>query len=295
VVRAAVLDGYGDLLPGGRYPVAVVRVSLPPGFVDANVHPAKREVAYRDADAVAGLVSTAVRDALSTADLRRSGDVAMDLDSSLRPVAADSAFADVTVIGQYRGLYLLCEADDDLLVVDQHAAHERVNFERLRAAVADEDVATRDVDPPATLALSPAEAALVEAHADRLTALGFDVAPFGGSTVRVAGVPAPLGRPADPEALREVLAALEAAPAGLADGGDVPGSAAAREDLLRDLACHPSLKAGEDLSAETAAALVDRLGQCERPYTCPHGRPTVLSIEESALARGFGRTATRFD
>jgi DNA mismatch repair protein MutL len=282
-VRAAVVDGYGDLLPGGRYPVAVVRVSLPPAFVDANVHPAKREVAYRDADAVADAVEAAVRDALSTADLRRTGEVAMDLDATLRPTDRDSVLGDVTVIGQYRGLYLLCEADD-LLVVDQHAAHERVNFERLRRA-ADGAVETREFDPPRTVSLTPAEGALVEAHADELGRLGFGVEPFGGRTVRLTRVPAPLGRPADADALRETLAAL-----------DGPGSVAdRREELLRELACHPSLKAGDDLSREEAGALVERLGECETPYACPHGRPTVLSIAEASLAKGFQREGVRFD
>jgi DNA mismatch repair protein MutL len=326
-VRAAVVDGYGSLLPGGRYPIAAVRVWVPPAFVDANVHPAKEEVAYRDEEAVSEAVAAAVRDALSTADLRRTGEVAMDLDASLAPLDGESAFADATVLGQFRGLYLLCEADDDLLVVDQHAAHERVNFERLRAAVAgdgdgDSDVddvgaggvrplsdgsddatrpaepagvreapgplPVRELEPPATLTLSPGEAALVEAHADALERLGFGLDPFGGRTYRLTSVPAPLGRPADADALRETLAAL--------DEGETEGRdpAAVREDMLRDLACHPSLKAGDELSGEAATDLLRRLGQCDQPYACPHGRPTVLSVAEETLAKGFERGETRF-
>jgi DNA mismatch repair protein MutL len=328
-LRAAVVDGYGSLLPGGRYPVAVVRVWLPPSFVDANVHPAKEEVAYRDETAVADAVATAVEEALSTADLRRTGEVAMDLDASLAPLAGESAFADATVIGQFRGLYLLCEADDDLLVVDQHAAHERVTFERLRAAVDgsaraptrdpggvrpidddagpgrargrdpdDEDrgLPVRTLDPPETLSLSPAEAALVDAHAETLERLGFGLEAFGGRTYRLTAVPAPLGRTLDPDGLRETLAALDESGDGGTTGDASPRDpAAVREDMLRDLACHPSLKAGDDLSTDEATALVRRLGQCDRPYACPHGRPTVLSIEERTLAKGFERGETRFD
>jgi DNA mismatch repair protein MutL len=328
-VRAAVVDGYGSLLPAGRYPVAVVRVWLPPSFVDANVHPAKEEVAYRDEAAVADAVATAVEAALSTADLRRTGEVAMDLDASLAPLSGDSAFADATVIGQFRELYLLCEADGDLLVVDQHAAHERVTFERLRAAVEgsaspvaesaggvrpvqdgspgaraggpDPDdegrgLPVRTLDPPETLSLSPGEAALVEAHAETLERLGFGLEAFGGSTYRLTAVPAPLGRTLDPDGLRETLAALdESGGEGATDGAKARDPAAVREDMLRDLACHPSLKAGEDLPTDEATALVRRLGQCDRPYACPHGRPTVLSIEERTLAKGFERGGTRFD
>ncbi|WP_117594300.1 DNA mismatch repair endonuclease MutL [Haloprofundus halophilus] len=283
VVRRAAVRGYGNLLSNGRFPVAVVAVSLPPELVDANVHPAKERVAFRDESAVADAVETAVNDALTTADLRRSAAVAMNLDSSLASVSHDSDFDDVSVIGQFRELYLLCEADDDLLVVDQHAAHERVNYERLRAALDGEEVASVDVDPAQTLSLSPPEAAAVEAHRETLSRLGFDLDPFGGSAFRLTAVPAPLGRVLDADALRDTLDTLRA--------GAKPEEL--RDELLKDLACHPSLKAGDTLSGEDATALLRRLGECDQPYACPHGRPTVLSIEEEALVRGFQRGQSR--
>ncbi|WP_313692872.1 DNA mismatch repair endonuclease MutL [Halorarum halobium] len=281
-LRRAVVAGYGTLLPSGREPVAVVRLSLPAAAVDANVHPAKERVALREGDAVADAVETGVRDALTTADLRRSGEVAMDLDSSLAPVeGADSEFADATVIGQFRDLYVLCETDDGLLVVDQHAAHERVNFERLRAALADEAVPSAEVDPAATVSLDPGAAAAVEGNADALAELGFAFDRFGGTTYRVTGAPAPLGRVADADALGETAASL--------DGGE----ADPREAALADLACHPSLKAGDALDRETASRLVERLGECEQPHACPHGRPTTLTVGEATLADGFERHGRR--
>lgn len=279
-VRRAVERGYGTLLPRGRHPVAVVSVSLPPASVDANVHPAKAEVAVSARDAVEAAVETGVNDALATADLRRSGEVAMGLEESLEPREEESALSEATVIGQFRDSYLLCGEGDDLLVIDQHAAHERVNFERLQAAVSGAGVEQVDLSPPETLSLSPAEAAVVEEHADELAAMGFDAEPFGGTTVKLSAVPAPLGRPADSGAFRETLAALAR--------GDDPDDA--RETALADLACHPSLKAGDALENEEAQALVDRLGQCEQPFSCPHGRPTVLSVSEETLAAGFERT-----
>jgi len=288
-LRRAVSRGYGSLLAGGREPVAAVRLDLPAWAVDPNVHPAKERVAIRGGDRVVEAVEAGVREALTTADLRRSGEVAMDLDSSLSPVeGADSAFADATVLGVFRDLYVVCEADDDLLVVDQHAAHERVNFERLRDALADEAVPSVDLDPAETLTLDPPTAAAVEEHRDALGTLGFAVEPFGGTAYRVTAVPAPLGRVADAGALREVAADLAAS-------GGAGGDAAAtlREDLLADLACHPSLKAGDALDPGTATRLLERLGQCERPYACPHGRPTVLSIAEGTLAAGFERPGSR--
>ncbi|GGC69244.1 DNA mismatch repair endonuclease MutL [Haloferax sulfurifontis] len=285
-LRRAVADGYGTLLPDGREPVGVVSVRLPPAWVDHNVHPAKDEVGFRDADAVAEAIEASVRDALSTADLRRSGEVAMDLDSSLAPVEAASVFDDLRVIGRFRGLYLLCEAGDELLVVDQHAAHERINYERLREAVESAGVESVAVDPPATVSLSPTDAALLDANRDLVEGLGFRVAEFGdgdgAGTYRVEAVPAPLGRPFAPDALADVVADV-------ASGDDTDP----RAELLRDLACHPSIKAGDDLTDDEAARVVERLGSCETPYTCPHGRPTVLSIDEKTFVRGFGRRSGR--
>ena len=278
-IQRAVERGYGSLLPRGRHPVAVVACEVPPEAVDANVHPAKAEVGLAAREAVETAVETAVSDATTTADLRRSGEVAMDLESSLSPKEAESALADVAVVGQFRDLYVLCADGDDLLVIDQHAAHERVNYERLRAAVGDAAVESVELDPPETVSLSPREASVVAEQGEALAAMGFDAAPFGGATVKLSAVPAPLGRVADVDAFRETVAAL-------AEGASVDDG---RDAVLADLACHPSLKAGDALSDDEAARLVERLGQCDQPFACPHGRPTVLSIDEEALIRGFER------
>jgi DNA mismatch repair protein MutL len=292
-LRRAVERGYGSLLPGDRHPLAVVCVSLPPERVDQNVHPGKREVRFRDREAVEASVERAVAAALSTEDLARSAEAALDWEAAdidaegegeSGPTPARSRFDDLTVIGQFRGLYVLCEADDDLLVVDQHAAHERINYERLRELVDEAGaVESLSVDPPATLSLAPGPAAALDAHREAVEALGFRVESFGGGTYRVTGVPAPLGRAADPGEIRDLLDAFLA--------GETPEDP--RDALLADVACHPSLKAGAELSREDCAALLDDLGACRQPYACPHGRPTVVSIDESTLATSFGRSETR--
>ena len=284
-LRRAVVEGYADLLPDGRAPVAAASVSVPDGWADHNVHPRKREVRLRAPDAVADAVASAVADALSTADRRRSEDLSMELGDAVEPFSpSDTAFEDATFLGQFRGLYLLCEFDGDLLVVDQHAAHERINYERLRAAV-DGDAPTAPIDPPATVSLAPAQYAVAESRQGTLAEFGYDVDPFDESAVRVRSVPAPLSRPADPDSVRDAIDALRR--------GETPDDG--RADLLTDLACHPSLKAGDDLTDAEAAALLDRLGGCDNPYDCPHGRPTVLTVDEETLVRGFGRRSTRLE
>jgi DNA mismatch repair protein MutL len=283
-LRRAVHRGYGTLLPEDRHPVAALDVCLPPDAVDPNVDPHKRRVGLRAPEAVRAAVAEVVSDALSTADLRRAATTETDLGAALAAPGSGAAFEDVRVIGQYRDLYLLCEDGEDLLVVDQHAAHERVNYERLRAALADEPIPAAPVEPPATLSLSPGGVTVVEERRDDLETLGFEVESFGGGTVRVSAVPAPLGRRASPAALRDAVDALR--------GGE---DASRRDALVADLACHPSLKAGDDVSVEEARTLLDELGACDQPYACPHGRPTVLSVSESTLASGFEREHRRLE
>ncbi|MEA1932159.1 MAG: DNA mismatch repair endonuclease MutL [Euryarchaeota archaeon] len=283
-LRQAVLSGYGSLVAGNRYPVAAIDVDPPAGTVDPNVHPAKEEVGLTAREAIETAVERAVSEALTTADIRRTDAAATDLETELRAVDRADPFGEVRVIGPFRDLYLLCEDGDELLVVDQHAAHERVNYERLRATVADEGVPTAPLDPPETVSVGPGAAAAAETHADLLADLGFDIEPFGGGTLRVSGLPAPLGRVAETDALVETLDRLAA--------GHQPDDR--RDALLSDLACHPSLKAGDRLTTGEAEQLLERLGECEQPFACPHGRPTVCSLDESTLAAGFERGSTRF-
>ena len=283
-LRRAVLRGYGSLVAGSRYPIAAIDIEPPARTVDPNVHPAKEEVGLTVREAIEAAVQRAVSEALTTADARRTDAAATDLETELAAVDRSDPFGEVRVIGPFRDLYLLCEDGDELLVVDQHAAHERVNYERLRATVADEGVPTAPLDPPETVSVGPAAAAAAEGHADLLADLGFEVDTFGGDTLRVSGLPAPLGRVAETDLLVETLDRLAA--------GHQPND---RQDaLLADLACHPSLKAGDRLTTNEAEQLLARLGECEQPFACPHGRPTVCSLDESTLAAGFERGSTRF-
>jgi len=279
-VRAATVDGYGTLLPEDRYPVAVVRVDVPPERVDVNVHPAKKEVRFVDEDAVRRVVSAAVRDALTNEDLARRAEMELDAPVGVE-TSEDSAFAGAEVIGQFRDLYLLCESGDDLLVVDQHAAHERVNYEELRAEF-NGSVPSTELDEAVTVDLSPDEAAVVEERRDALRSNGFRVEEFGGGLYRVRGVPAPMGRVGDVGLVHDVLDRFVA-------GEEVD----LRNEVLKDVACHPSLKAGDELTREEATELVRSLGGCEQPFACPHGRPTVLSVNERRIAEGFERGGVR--
>lgn len=284
-IRDAIRAGYGSLLPSDRYPIAVVSVSVPTEFVDVNVHPSKNDVRFTEEEQVASCVKRAVSRALSDVDLSRRDEFEFDAE----PISPEtdpnglSPFDELSVIGQFRELYLLCETGDELLVVDQHAAHERVTYEQLRERAAGA-INSVTLDPPLTLSLTPAEAATIKANRDAIEAVGFRLEAFGSDTYRVTAMPAPLGRVADSEAVHDTLDSFFT--------GEAPDDP--RDALLAELACHPSFKAGDALSRDDAYDLVRQLGTCEQPFACPHGRPTMLTIEETTLARSFERESTRF-
>jgi DNA mismatch repair protein MutL len=186
------------------------------------------------------------------------------------------------VLGQLHDTYLVCESPDGLVLIDQHAAHERVNYERLRERFAGETGVQELVDP-VEVELTAAESALFDGFTEALSELGFRASRSEQGQVEVAAVPAVLSGAADPELLRDVLSAF----VGERDPGDT--IAQVTDALLADLACYPSITANTSLSAGTVTDLLRALDACENPYACPHGRPVVIELSESALDERFER------
>jgi len=167
-------------------------------------------------------------------------------------------------------------------VVDGHAApDERVNYERLARAFDGEAVPTADLDPPVAVSLSADEAAAAEAHADALATLGFETEPFGGGPSGSG----PSRRRSGTRSTRP-RSAMRSRPSQAGRRRGTPARNAARRSGVSPVA--EARRIG-DLDAEELRSLLDRLGECDRPYACPHGRPTVLSVDEATFAAGFGR------
>ncbi|HTM19199.1 MAG TPA: DNA mismatch repair endonuclease MutL [Kofleriaceae bacterium] len=323
--------GYGELVPRGRYPVAVVFIDLPGASVDVNVHPQKLEVRFADAQAVYAAVRHIVGAGVAAAPwltaAAPSAPVRMHAIASMapppraaerprpawtrpRPLAeatlplgpiappegvaeaepappAPSAVSDfftaLRYLGQLDRTYLVCEADGELVLVDQHAAHERVAFQRLRERWQERALPVQRLLFPETLALDPAHVAAAAESAAALAALGFEVEPFGEATLAVRAVPAGLRAGDGPAVLGELLDEL-------ADRG---GSRALDERLdhvLATIACHSVVRAGDPLSPREADALLRSLDGVDFRAHCPHGRPVLLRIPVDELARRFGRT-----
>ena len=251
----AVARAYADLLPKGRHPAAFLRLELGPGEVDVNVHPAKSAVRLRGGRSAYPLVVGTVRAALAPVREERGG------------VPAEEAGSELQVIGQFAGRLILAGRGDELLILDQHGAHERILYERLSKDPAGEPVRLL---PPVTVRLPEDLAREVPHFEAELAHLGFDLEPFGADAVRLTGAPETA---TDPEvALISALKALA--------GGD---------DLAKALACKGSTRFGENLSTEEMALLLKEWSLTEFPGVCPHGRPIVKRIALQDLLHEFGR------
>lgn len=198
-------------------------------------------------------------------------------------------FGDCSLVGQVLGTYLVIEGKDALLLVDQHAAHERVLYERLRAAWLERGVERQGLLAPATLELEPAAVALLHEHADTVARLGFELEPFGDAAVAVRAIPALLADRSPSLLVRGLADELQAA--GAVDAASDPSARmlAEADRILATLACHASRRAGEVLVAAEQRALLEALDTIPWAPTCPHGRPVAVPLDRAEIERRFGR------
>jgi DNA mismatch repair protein MutL len=275
---------YAGRLPPERRPLAVIHVRLDPRLVDVNVHPRKEEVRLSQERSIYGAVTRAVEEALTpyprlTQDFSSMewpfGNVPSDSEM-LREQRAEYAAEGLEPLGQLQNAYIVARSWDGLLVVDQHAAHEQVLFERLLGAEE-----RRPLTPPLRIELTAREAEWVEPFLGVLADLGFDMEPFGGHAFLLRSIPAPLAAQ-EPRALLEAL--LDELP-----GCRSLGPETAQERLAMRAACTAAVKAGDILTIEQMRALLDDLGSAWSPATCPHGRPAFILLTVEELERRFMR------
>ncbi len=313
-LQHALVEVYRDWLPRGRFPAGVLFVDLPPEAVDVNVHPAKWEVRFADPPALHRLMRHGVAAGIETRRwlspsagpgpapppptprvAERPGDwlfaapAAPSAEALTEPSATAPVpplrFGELRLLGTLLATYLVLEVKDGLLLVDQHAAHERVLYERLRAGWRERAIESQRLLVPVTLAAPPGQLARLSERAEEAAAFGFELEPFGADTVLVRAVPALLSE-RDPTAL--VRSLLDAWLAPEAEGPRAPG-AGDSEALFASLACHAARRKGEALPPSEQHALLDALDAIPWAPTCPHGRPVAIPFELAEIERRFGR------
>jgi DNA mismatch repair protein MutL len=315
-LAAATIQAYHGLLMVGRYPITVLFIQLPADAVDVNVHPTKAEVRFAERDRVFTSVQRAIRRSLlahapipnlqplqdglvwrpmpapaaevadpETESPLSGEETANDEPTPLAPTPQPRlpGVPLLRLVGQVGSAYLVAEGPDGLYLVDQHAAHERVLFERFQRQRA--KLSAQILLEPATIELTPIQAELLEGQLDAMKQLAFEIEPFGPNTYKVRAIPSLL-LGSDPEAaLRSVVEDFEE--------DEKPLEKQLEARLIARICKRAAVKAGQQLSPEEQRALLRDLEACEAPRTCPHGRPTMIHLSIDLLEKQFGRRGAR--
>lgn len=305
----AVRQAYADVLHGAHAPSYVLFLELDPATVDVNVHPAKTEVRFRDARGVHQFVFHAVQRALAAPlastqaapaavspapifPARQAGfavhepAVSAYLDFARQAVSPEPTFSEAEAplgyaLGQLHGIYILAQNVQGLVLVDMHAAHERILYERLKAG-ADARPASQPLLVPLLFDANAGELACAEDHAATLETLGFEIAPAGPRQLAVRAVPALLAGGDLAALARALLAELAGQPASRV-------LEMRRNELLATLACHGAVRAHRQLSLPEMNALLRQMEATERADQCNHGRPTWTQLSLAELDKLFMR------
>jgi DNA mismatch repair protein MutL len=339
LLTAAIREGYHTALMKGQYPVTFLFLELDPAAVDVNVHPAKREVRFRDPTAVREAIVHSIQQTLERGRLiwqekfrapqvapeAVSGKPAPDLKlrpqvaapqeahrelphlasvvtgiatvagvvdpgrafkpdeaPSRTPVKGDTAQQQFQIIGVLSKLYVLMENADGLVLVDQHAAHERILFEELRGRMEEQGVPTQKLLLPQTFDVPPRDADWIERNISVLQKMGIGIESFGPGTFKIDSLPSFLNVSDPAQFMRKVIDDLKSA-------GNSSSPMRLGEEMIAKTVCRHAVKANDPLRYPEIEKLIRDLLNCDLPYCCPHGRPTMIQISLGELEKKFGR------
>lgn len=323
----AIYEAYREWLPVGRHPVFALFIDVDPKLVDVNVHPTKREVRFSDERALYDLLFTKIRGLFKSpaeagvhsflsqgersGEARVRGDAPSLLEAATAlyiqsPLENSSFIADVTTtapltptlsregggsfdvdpvryLGQFQKLYLLIERGQELLIIDQHAAAERVHYERLLNQASQKKVLRQTLFAPVLWDMSPSQAEIASSYLKEFDALGFGLEAYGPHTFALKEWPAALPETGKTKRfLEEILETLST---------ERPtDKTVIQHEIAARAACRAAIMAGDPISPPEVSRLLRDLSACERPMTCPHGRPTHIRLPMDELHRRFRRT-----
>jgi len=294
LLTRATNEAYHGLLMDGQHPIAVINISLPTQELDVNIHPAKAQIKFCHEQAVFGSVQKAIEEVLARTPIASSKAVPfsvssgqwqsprMIMDNEPAFVVAQLPTMELPVLrvlGQLANTYIIAEGPNGLYLIDQHAAHERILYDRISAQWAQKEVEVQGLLQPITIELSPREEETLRASKEFLAEFGFTIEPFGNRSYMIRDIPALMAR----ANIIEIISVL------LDNLASKESPSPWEEKIAQSLACHGAIRAGQQLSNEEMRELIKQLEQTKQPRACPHGRPTMIHLSSHQLEKEFGR------
>lgn len=323
---SAIKEGYHNLIMKNRYPLAIISIDIHPRKMDVNVHPTKLEIRFEDEKRVYNSILTAIENALQTKSLipefgegKLEG---LDIETVQSAQVGDSeALREVvpiidtkqqvnidefhagkeaeivvepspdemkthlprmSLIGQILNTYIVAQSGENILIIDQHAAHERVLFERLMKIDMDSKKERQELLSPLTIELNPKQKNFVNENIEIFNGLGFRIEHFGGNTFQIRAVPVVLEDTDNTRAIYDIIDELISI-------GKTKHGEELMEKAMAVVACHGAIRGGDELSIAEMKDLVESLYGTKNAYSCPHGRPSILSMSKDELEKRFKR------
>lgn len=315
-VSDALRLGYYTMLPGGRYPVAVLKISMDTREIDVNVHPTKQQVRFSHELAVKECIAEALRSALTSHELipqkkkqdqmilsqpeqgldkeiiiheEQSGFKVPPTDTNRRLKRTERYLlktteqceipSDIQVLGQVDKVYIIASTGDGFIIIDQHAAHERILYDQVQGSLR---TGTQELITPINLELSSKEKVLIKDYIPYLETFGFVISKFGPDSFAVTSIPTILGKLEDLTVVHDIISDI-------ISQGRIKDETGIAGQVSRSAACRGAIKAGATLSNEQMKSLIAQLYLSKNPHTCPHGRPTIVALTRDDLDKMFKR------
>ncbi len=316
-INKAINDAYYTYKPDIKFPIVVLKINTDPTLIDVNIHPTKQDIKLSKIDVLYELIVKTIKDALYNAllvpdALLRTPEIQNSPKEVIENIVKEQeeAYTTTTVqtefnlkeepkeeiivenpemkelvlypVGLAHGTYIIAENESGVYIIDQHAAQERVNYERNMAALKSKEVHTTNLLFPITIELSGSEFLKVKAEEEHLKELGFDIEEFGVNTFVIKAHPTWLREGYEEESIRRIIDLIVG---GISKVDPVKFN----ESIAITLACKMSIKANMHISHEAQEELLKELCACDNPYNCPHGRPTIIKFSNYDLERMFKR------
>jgi DNA mismatch repair protein MutL len=314
----ALYQAFAELLMRDRHPVGFIFIDLDPALVDVNVHPAKAEVRFRNQSQLHDLVRDVIREGLRGAgrsflqssaegvreavtDYISNAEFGMRKESPLTPALSPEgrgSFSHPLPLGertevrgnsallfplaQVHDSFIVAQSNDGMALIDQHAAHERVLFEKLQDQYAGGNIPVQNLLIPVQVELGPSEKELLSEYLPELNGFGFIIENFGGNAFMIKAVPALMTGGDYKGLLLDITDELKI----IGTSGKMD---AFRDEVLSVMACHPAIKVHRRLSVPEMERLITDLFSCRMPHSCPHGRPTVVRFSMEEIKKMFKR------